>query len=126
MRILQLPPLSQFLHEGFSVFVDEKDVIVSLSPLYLLCGISFPLWMPTSNMELPLLMSGVLTIGVGDTFASYIGSRWGKHKWSKSEKTIEGTIACAVSQIALILLLAPFGKILFVALPIFLIFNQIL
>ena len=35
-------------------------------------------------MGMLLLMSGVLTIGVEDTAVSFVGNKWGKHKWIKS------------------------------------------
>ncbi|OAD58880.1 Dolichol kinase, partial [Eufriesea mexicana] len=109
MRYLRIPPLGKVLQQGFSVFVDEKDNLVSLTPLYLFCGLSFPLWMPTNNLSLLPLLSGILTVGVGDTAASFIGSKWGFHKWPNSDKSIEGTIACILSQIGLICLLIFMG-----------------
>ncbi|XP_012281810.1 dolichol kinase [Orussus abietinus] len=111
MRILNLPPLGELLQEGFCSFVDEKDSIVALTPLYLLSGLSFPLWMPTDNLELLPLLSGVLTVGVGDTAASTIGYKWGKHKWPGSHKSFEGTAACIISQLILIYGLLWFGFI---------------
>jgi dolichol kinase len=103
--------LGAFLQEGFSAFVDEKDSLISLTPLYLLCGLSATLWMPTESMGLLPLMSGVLTIGAGDTAASFVGSNWGKHKWVGSQKSIEGTIACVTAQLILIFGFATFGMI---------------
>lgn len=97
------------MQQGFSVFADEKDHLISLTPLYLLCGLSFPLWMPTNNVPLLALLSGVLTVGVGDTAASFVGSKWGSHKWITSNKSIEGTIGCIFSQVGLICALAFIG-----------------
>ncbi|KAG7204890.1 hypothetical protein KM043_005288 [Ampulex compressa] len=111
MRFLQVPPLGEALQQGFTVFVDEKDVLISLTPLYLFGGLSFPLWMPTNNLPLLPLLSGVLTVGVGDTAASMVGSKWGSHKWPGSEKTVEGTIACVLSQAGLICGLAYMGYV---------------
>ncbi|KAF3430741.1 hypothetical protein E2986_04824 [Frieseomelitta varia] len=111
MRYLQISPFGEALQQGFSVFADEKDNLISLTPLYLFCGLSFPLWMPTNNLSLPVLLSGILTVGVGDTVASFVGSRWGYHKWANSNKSVEGTIACILSQIGLICILAFMGYI---------------
>ncbi|XP_058790058.1 dolichol kinase [Phymastichus coffea] len=111
LRFLHLPPLGGFLQDGFSIFADEKDVLISLTPLYLLCGLSAFLWMPIESMSLLSLMSGVLTIGIGDTAASMVGSTWGKHKWVGTDKSIEGTIACIVAQLIFIFGLILFGYI---------------
>ncbi|EZA48006.1 dolichol kinase isoform X2 [Ooceraea biroi] len=103
IRLLKIPPLGEILHEGFTLFVDEKDSLLSLTAIYLLCGLSFSLWMPTSNLTLLVLFSGVLTIGIGDTAANFVGCRWGSHKWVGTEKTIEGTVACVFCQVCVIL-----------------------
>ncbi|EFN61540.1 Transmembrane protein 15 [Camponotus floridanus] len=102
IRLLSIPPLGEILQQGFTVFADEKDYLLSLTPIYLLCGLSFPLWMPTNNLTLLILLSGVLTVGIGDTTASFVGSRWGLHKWLGTEKSVEGTVACIFSQICII------------------------
>lgn len=110
MRVLNLPPLGDVLQQGFSVFGDEKDCLISSTPLYLLAGLSFPFWLPANNLTLLTLLSGVLTIGVGDTAASFIGSRYGLHKWSGSLKSVEGTIACICTQLFVVYCTATFGK----------------
>lgn len=110
-RFLNIPPLGKMLHQGYSVFADEKDEFLSLTPLYLLCGLSFPLWMPANDTALLPLLSGVLTVGIGDAAASFVGSNWGKHKLNGSRKTMEGLIACITSQLVLIYILAAFGLV---------------
>ncbi|XP_076643641.1 dolichol kinase [Halictus rubicundus] len=111
VRYLRISPLGEILEQGFSVYVDEKDNLISLTALYLLSGLSFPIWMPSNNIPLVALFSGVLTVGVGDTTASIIGSKWGFHKWSHSNKSIEGTLACIFSQVVLICALTFMGYI---------------
>ncbi|XP_070168953.1 dolichol kinase isoform X2 [Polyergus mexicanus] len=90
------------IEQGFAAFADEKDSLLSLTPIYLFCGLSFPLWMPTNNLTLLILLSGVLTVGIGDTAASLVGSKWGLHKWLGTEKSIEGTVACIFFQVCVI------------------------
>lgn len=109
MRFFKIQPLGTFFQQGFLVFADEKDHLISLTPLYLLCGLSFPLWMPTHHSTLLPLFSGVLAIGVGDSAASFVGSKWGKNKWCGSNKSLEGTVACISSQIIFICALTYFG-----------------
>lgn len=124
MRLINLPPMNKILQLGFSAFVDEKDSLISLTPLYLHIGVSFPLWMPSSNIELLPLMSGMIVLGIGDSAASFIGSKYGKHKWPGTSKTLEGTIACILSQLLFIYGLAVVGKFLSNSTILFLLLNK--
>ncbi|XP_044739047.1 dolichol kinase [Chrysoperla carnea] len=109
IRILDIPPLGPILHDGFLIFVDEKDSAggISLSPLYLLIGLSLPLWIhpfgcdltDSAGFQLLPFCSGLLTIGVGDTFASIFGMLLGKHSWPGTKKTVEGTLGSILVQI---------------------------
>ena len=85
-----MPPVGESLQAGFAAFADDKDAgCLALTPLYLLAGCSLPLWLyPATCMQdtctgqslLPL-MSGILTIGIGDTAASAFGTWLGRTKW---------------------------------------------
>ena len=46
-----------------------------------------------------IYFSGILSVGIGDSFASIFGIMYGKTKWPSSNKTIVGTIAGISSQI---------------------------
>lgn len=110
VRLLQVPPLGSLLHRCYSVFLSSQDTgRLVLTPLYLLCGFSLPLWIHTfqwcdfSNM-LPLF-AGVLSVGIGDTMASVVGSAIGKHKVLGGQKTVEGTVASIISQLVFLYIL---------------------
>lgn len=118
-RVIKLFPFAEVLESAVTSFVDEKDAgKVALTPIYLLVGCSAPLWIHnspcdltgSSSFELLPLLSGILSIGIGDTFASIVGSKIGRHKWSSSnDKTVEGTIGGIVAQTCSLLLLYHLG-----------------
>lgn len=103
MRLLHIPPLHVGLQQGFELFADEKDAGGgALTPIYLLTGVSLPLWLhpaAVSNYLPSSFLAGLLAVGIGDTAASAFGSWIGRHRWPGSAKTIEGTVACIFSQI---------------------------
>lgn len=89
-RIIKLWPLAEVLEQVVKSFIDEKDSgLIAMTPLYLLIGCSIPLWLhpcpcdvtDATVFELLPLMSGVLSVGIGDTAASVIGSSIGRIKY---------------------------------------------
>jgi len=114
LRLLKIPPLGSILSQGFQTFSDEKDEgPFALTPMYLLVGCSLPLWLhpaPLSAQLLPLV-SGLLSVGVGDTAASVCGSLVGVNRWPGSKKTKEGTAACFLSQLFSVIALIHMGYV---------------
>lgn len=119
-RLIKLFPFSGILDTAVSSFIDEKDAgNVALTPIYLLVGCSCPLWIHNSpcdltdcaGFEILPLLSGILSIGIGDTFAGIVGSKIGKHKWPNSSKSVEGTLASIFAQNLFIALLYALGLI---------------
>lgn len=117
-RVIELYPVAEALQSAVEAFIDEKDAgKVALTPIYLLVGCSAPLWIHnspcdltgSSSLELLPLLAGVLSIGIGDTFASIAGSKIGKHKWPGGRKSVEGTVASIVAQAAFIYALNVLG-----------------
>lgn len=116
MRALHIPPLAKILDERFSVFVDAQDQgHLILTPIYLLLGQSLPIWgaclqqpqlLTSSVPALHLaVFSGILSVAIGDTAASVVGSKFGKLRWAGSKKTVEGTVAAIISQTAFTILI---------------------
>ncbi|VDN50655.1 unnamed protein product [Dracunculus medinensis] len=99
IRSKDIRPLSVFLNNWLLIFLDEQDsVYLILTPIYLI-------------LDPPELyhFAGVLTVGIGDSMASIVGTIMGYHYWPDSRKTIEGSIAFILSQFVFSLL---FGFIL--------------
>uniref|UniRef100_T1J6W6 dolichol kinase n=1 Tax=Strigamia maritima TaxID=126957 RepID=T1J6W6_STRMM len=97
LRFFDIPPISGIINNHFKFFLDEKDQgPLILSHIYLLVGSSIPIWLCSSGIH---SFSGVISIGIGDAFASIGGKMFGKHRWPESSKTIEGTIISIVTQL---------------------------
>lgn len=98
MRVIRLPPIHDVLESSVKCFIDEKDAgLVALTPIYLLVGCSTPLWVhpcpcdltDSAGFELLPLMAGVISVGIGDTAASIVGSQFGRIKWWSKSKLIQ-------------------------------------
>ncbi|XP_055917151.1 dolichol kinase [Eupeodes corollae] len=108
IRMLKIPPLASVLEDAFATLHDEKDAgNIALTPFCLLIGCSLPLWInpcpcsetdSASGVNLIAMLAGILSVGIGDTAASVFGSKFGKHKWSESNRSIEGSLAFVLSQ----------------------------
>uniref|UniRef100_A0A915LL92 dolichol kinase n=1 Tax=Meloidogyne javanica TaxID=6303 RepID=A0A915LL92_MELJA len=104
-RNQRIEPWSNFLDQMFLIFIDGQDSRdLILTPIFLLAGMFLPLFLDTTMLYSPHWtlkqrhFSGVLSVGVGDSFAAIVGSRFGRIPWpfglgNKSRKTIEGSIA---------------------------------
>ncbi|XP_050350005.1 dolichol kinase [Nymphalis io] len=111
LRKSGIEPISSALQSAFLIYSDEKDCgLFAMTPLYLYAGLAFPLLVVPNREDRQLeLLSGVLSIGVGDTAASWFGSRFGFNKWPDSNKTLEGTVFNIFSQIGTVYALELFG-----------------
>lgn len=55
--------------------------------------------------------SGILSVGIGDSVASIIGSKMGTRKWPGTKRTLEGSIAGLIAQFMFIACLWYFGTV---------------
>lgn len=103
IRLTKSNRLASLIDLVFDCFRDEKDFgPLTLSHIHLLIGCSLPVWITcsTSNsISLLAACSGAISIGIGDSAASIVGSYWGKRKWPKSKKSYEGTAAAFFCQV---------------------------
>lgn len=102
IRVGKVEVLAPVLEQTVKSFVDGQDSgLIALTPIYLLVGCAGPLFLSPVAFSGPILplLSGVLSVGIGDSFASVVGSNSGRHHWQGSNKSIEGTVANALSQL---------------------------
>lgn len=87
IRAVALPPIGEPLHNALQGFVDHRDRRgpVIISHIYLLLGIAVPIFLKQSA-------AGLICLGLGDTFASQVGRRFGKWRVF-GQKSLEGCIA---------------------------------
>lgn len=105
------------LNEALDPFRDERDSgELIFTPIALLVGLSLPLWWLLSQppkdttVELdkicdatklhPSVWSGVLSIAVGDSMAALVGRAWGRLRWPGTHRTLLGSTASLLSQLA--------------------------
>ena len=103
IRCTKIEPFWNLIQVTFQSFTDEQDRgILIITNIYLLVGLSFPFWLEhesINTLDVIPLFSGVISIGIGDSFGSIVGTYYAAKKWPDSRKTYGGTIACFLSQI---------------------------
>ncbi|CAG9117048.1 unnamed protein product [Plutella xylostella] len=114
LRKSGIEPYSSALQSAFQVYADEKDAgSFAMTPIYLFVGLACPLVLvPQYGGHQLVLLSGVLSIGVGDTAASWYGSRYGVTKILGTNKTKEGAYANILAQIATVVVLRYLGYLM--------------
>ncbi|KAJ1721457.1 dolichol kinase [Coemansia erecta] len=96
LRALRIHPWSSVIDQFLRRFTDHRDAgAIVTSHFFLLFGCALPVWLGgTSGVA---CLAGVLTLGIADTAASLVGTRFGRHRWPGSPKTVEGSAAFAAS-----------------------------
>lgn len=102
-RTLSMPPIGKSIEGAFAMFLDEKDAgAFVLTPVYLFVGCAASVLLFPGQFAAPrsrlILLSGTVALGIGDTAASVVGSKLGKHHWPGTLKTVEGTVAAIIAQ----------------------------
>jgi dolichol kinase len=88
----------KFVTQFYARFIDQRDLATfARTHLYLLLGNFMPLAL--GNRDPSFKHLGMLSLGVGDSVASIIGSKYGKSHWPGSRKTLEGSGASLLSQL---------------------------
>ena len=94
--------LASWIEFLFDCFRDEKDFgPLTLTHIYLLIGCALPVWLTCGGDSFSSFAasSGAISIGLGDSAASIVGSIWGRRKWPGNRKSYEGTGAAFVAQV---------------------------
>lgn len=103
LRYLKLQPWGSSLDNALRQFADYRDrkgpLIVSY--IYLILGVSVPLLLFDSP-------AGLVSLGIGDAFASIVGKKLGRWRWPGGKKTVEGTAAFVLCSVVVTYLLKQF------------------
>lgn len=100
-----LPVLRAGLNSIMKPFLDTKDVnsVFITSHIQLLAASLLPVWLSVAS-EIPVLaspiflLSGLVTVGIGDSSAAVAGLATGKpHRLPRTKKTLEGLLAFIAS-----------------------------
>ncbi|CAF3907984.1 unnamed protein product [Rotaria sp. Silwood2] len=109
MKIRNIAPLGNLIRNAWNMYEDEKDTgSMMVSHLFLIIGLSYPVWLADDNRRLAQL-SGIISVGVGDSIASIVGSKLGTHKWPGTKRTLEGSLAGLFAQFIFIASMWYFG-----------------
>ncbi|KAI8611966.1 hypothetical protein BC830DRAFT_1138899 [Chytriomyces sp. MP71] len=114
IRVFRVWPIGHHVHAFLRGFLDSKDQgIVILSHIYLLVGCALPVWINRIHISAPTPagLLGILALGVADACASVAGYRWGRSRWPRRAKTVEGTAAFVASMVGSLGFCAAFAAV---------------
>ncbi|GAU92989.1 hypothetical protein RvY_04992 [Ramazzottius varieornatus] len=103
-RLYGPPFISAILNDAIQTFLDETaDGRIVFSHFSLLLGVSMPVWVDytlrNDGSHSIISYAGVITIGIGDSFAAIVGKAVGRHRWPGQSRTLEGSFAMLASQL---------------------------
>lgn len=90
--------IGQWLFDKLKIFQDFKDLKgpLNLSYIFLILGVVLPIVYDLIIIQNGISIRsfiGIITLGVGDSFASIIGKKYGSIKWKSGNKSLQGSIA---------------------------------
>lgn len=108
-----LPWLNDFYVTYLDTSKDESQDSTIISHMALIAGCASPLWLvqwwqaaadttfaassSSNTVVLQLLpLWGVWTLGVGDAMGAVVGKNWGRVRWGRQQRTVEGSVAMFV------------------------------
>lgn len=103
VRYTQYTPIGKFLYTTLRKFQDGKDQgPLNLSYIYLNLGITIPILYDYFQGKVTITSYvGLVTLGLGDSFALIVGKRFGSIKWKGGQKSVQGSVTfVAVSMLA--------------------------
>ena len=103
----QVPALQVFYKSLIDPNKDDPNNIL-FSHMFLVLGCALPLWIQQSHctgsndntattIKVILSQWGVLSLGVGDAMGAIVGTYYGKHRWGRNRRTLEGSAAMWMS-----------------------------
>ncbi|KAI6222663.1 Dolichol kinase [Aphelenchoides besseyi] len=108
LRVNRVQPWASPLDQLLLPFLDDQDSNdLILTPIHLIGGIFLPTALELTfgstadgaGFDLPRYFVGIVVVGVGDSAAAVVGSRFGRYHWGvNGRKTVEGSMAMFVAQ----------------------------
>ncbi|GAB5355847.1 hypothetical protein AAMO2058_000240200 [Amorphochlora amoebiformis] len=107
IRLSRLYPTAKPLQAFLTQLLDHREKgLLIVSHIYLLLGCALPviltLLLDRDSYPICAPLSGVISLGIGDSFASIVGSNYGGKiltRFQGGGKSLEGTLACLFSMV---------------------------
>ena len=115
VRVNKLTIIGEIIHDKLYKFQDFKDLKgpLNLSYIYLILGITFPIILEHNLKKQNTVKQyiGLISLGVGDSFASIVGKKFGNIHYKGLHKTVEGSIAFFICNVIGFKTLADYFKL---------------
>ncbi|XP_049848860.1 uncharacterized protein LOC126316809 [Schistocerca gregaria] len=85
--------IDSFLLHVINSQTEVGPILTSHTYLLLGCGVSLLINRDLERVPYEDMLGPLLLLGIGDSFSSIVGQKLGRHRWPKTNKTVEGTIS---------------------------------